>query len=69
MSELWRLDRARTRSISPENPTGAPGAGGRAETGTGAGAARDLGVGWKVSPSIDLAPVPPRRWPTCRGLA
>ncbi|MCC3313012.1 glycoside hydrolase family 172 protein [Nocardia africana] len=56
MSELWRLDRARTRSISPENPTGAPGAGGRAETGTGAGAARDLGVGWKVSPSIDLAP-------------
>lgn len=56
MAELWRLDDARTRSISPENPTGAPGAGGRAETGTGAGAARDLGVGWKVSPSIDLAP-------------
>ncbi|MFF0453807.1 glycoside hydrolase family 172 protein [Nocardia africana] len=55
MSELWRLDRARTRSISPENPTGAPGAGARAETGTGAGAARDLGIGWKVSPSIDLA--------------
>lgn len=55
MSELWRLDRARTRSISPENPTGEPGAGARAETGTGAGAARDLGVGWKVSPSIDLA--------------
>lgn len=55
MPELWRIDQARTRSISPENPTGATGAGGRADTGTGARAARDLGVGWKVSPSIDLA--------------
>ncbi|WP_280368200.1 glycoside hydrolase family 172 protein [Nocardia wallacei] len=54
--ELWRLDQGRTRSISPENPTGAPGAGGRAATGTGVAAAGDLGVGWKVSPSIDLAP-------------
>lgn len=52
--EIWRLDEARTRSISPENPTGAPGAGGRAVTGTGAGAATDLGIGWKVSPSIQL---------------
>ena len=34
-----------TRSISPENPTGAAGAGGRATEGTGAGAARDLGPG------------------------
>src|SRR5207253_1217939 len=53
--EIWRLDQARTRSISAENPTGAPGQGGRATTGTGADAARDLGVGWKVSPSILLA--------------
>jgi hypothetical protein len=45
----------RTRSISPENPTGAPGAGGRAVEGTGAGAARDLGRSWKVSPSIEVA--------------
>ena len=52
--EIWRLDQARTRSISPENPTGAPGAGGRATTGTGAQAAGDLGIGWKVSPSIEL---------------
>jgi hypothetical protein len=44
----------RTRSISPENPTGAPGAGGRAVEGTGVGAARDLGRGWKVSPSIEV---------------
>ncbi|PXX58849.1 hypothetical protein DFR70_113184 [Nocardia tenerifensis] len=50
--ELWQLDNTRTRSISAENPTGAPGAGGRATTGTGAHAARYLGVGWKVSPSI-----------------
>lgn len=43
-----------TRSISPENPTGVPGGGGRATRGTGAGAARDLGRGWKVSPSIEI---------------
>ena len=35
-----------TRSISPENPTGGAGAGGRATEGTGAGPARDLGRGW-----------------------
>lgn len=46
----------RTRSISPENPTGARGGGGLATTGTGAAAARDLGVGWKLSPSIVLPP-------------
>ncbi|MFG1796110.1 glycoside hydrolase family 172 protein [Nocardia sp. NPDC049149] len=53
-AQLWRLDGARTRSISAENPTGAPGAGGRATEGTGAHAARFLGQGWKVSPSIIL---------------
>lgn len=44
-----------TRSISAENPTGEPGQGGRRTEGTGAHAARDLGVGWKVSPSIEIA--------------
>ena len=44
-----------TRSISAENPTGEPGQGGRRTEGTGARAARDLGVGWKVSPSIEIA--------------
>ncbi len=39
-----------SRSITPENPGGQPGAGGRAIEGTGAQAARDLGRGWKVSP-------------------
>jgi hypothetical protein len=46
----------RTRSISPENPTGAPGGGARASTGTGAEAGRDLGAGWKISPSVDILP-------------
>lgn len=56
MATLSRLSKARSRSISPENPTGEPGLGGRALEGTGAAAAQDLGVGWKVSPSIHIAP-------------
>ena len=55
MTEIWRLDDSTTRSVSPENFTGAKGAGGMATEGTGAWAARELGRGWKVSPSIDLA--------------
>lgn len=51
-----RLSSARTRSISPENFTGAKGAGGAAVEGTGADAARDLGPGWKISPSIVIEP-------------
>ena len=31
-----------------------PGGGARATTGTGADAARDLGLGWKISPSVDI---------------
>lgn len=45
-----------TRSISPENLDGSPGGGGRSITGTGAPCARDLGQGWKISPSVDVAP-------------
>ena len=52
MSSLSQLSHARTRSASPENPTGEKGKGGMATTGTGANAARDLGQGWKISPSI-----------------
>ncbi|MEV6278772.1 glycoside hydrolase family 172 protein [Nocardia sp. NPDC051832] len=54
--DLWRLDAARTRSVSPENPTGVRGGGAQATEGTGAHASRLLGPGWKVSPSISLAP-------------
>jgi hypothetical protein len=52
LGTLSRLSTAQTRSISAENPTGEPGRGGMATTGTGAHAARDLGPGWKLSPSI-----------------
>jgi hypothetical protein len=51
---LSRLSNARTRSISAENPTGEAGQGGRATEGTGAHAARDLGRGWKMSPSVHV---------------
>lgn len=53
---LGRLRDVSTRSISPENPDGAPGGGARASDGTGALCARDLGVGWKVSPSVVVQP-------------
>jgi len=52
LGNLSRLSHARTRSISAENFTGEKGKGGMATEGTGAGAARDLGQGWKVSPSV-----------------
>ncbi|MGX7164718.1 glycoside hydrolase family 172 protein [Enterococcus massiliensis] len=44
------------RSISPENFEGVKSGGARALEGTGKEAARDLGVGWKVSPSIMVQP-------------
>src|SRR5678809_117140 len=52
LGNLSRLSRAKTRSISPENFTGEKGKGGMATEGTGANASRDLGQGWKVSPSV-----------------
>lgn len=56
LGNLSRLSSAQTRSISPENVTGAKGQGGMATEGTGAAAARELGQGWKVSPSIVIEP-------------
>jgi hypothetical protein len=52
LSTLYRTSGAQTRSISPENFTGEKGKGGMATTGTGQNAAKYLGRGWKVSPSI-----------------
>lgn len=49
------LGPGQSRSISPENFDGAKGGGARATEGTGAAAAAELGVGWKVSPSVDIA--------------
>lgn len=52
LGNLFRLSDAKSRSISPENFTGEKGKGGMATEGTGARAARDLGQGWKISPSV-----------------
>ena len=54
LGNLPRLSHAKTRSISPENFTGEKGKGGMATEGTGAHAARDLGQGWKISPSVQI---------------
>ena len=56
MGNLWRLSTAETRSASAENPTGEKGKGGMATEGTGQNCARDLGLGWKVSPSVRIEP-------------
>jgi len=56
MGNLPLLSKARTRSISPENYTGAKGKGGMCELEDGFAkeAARDLGKGWKVNPFIKI---------------
>ena len=54
LGNLSRLSAAQTRSLSAENFTGAKGAGGMATEGTGAHCARDLGRGWKISPSVRI---------------
>lgn len=52
LHNLYRLSNAETRSISPENFTGEKGRGGMATEGRGKNAARNLGQGWKISPSV-----------------
>jgi hypothetical protein len=54
LGNLYRVSRAQSRSISPENLTGEKGRGGMATEGTGKNSARELGQGWKVSPSVDI---------------
>ncbi|MCA9957003.1 MAG: DUF2961 domain-containing protein, partial [Anaerolineales bacterium] len=54
LGNLARLSKAKTRSISPENFTGAKGEGGLATEGEGANAARELGQGWKLSPCVRI---------------
>lgn len=48
------LSRSKSRSISPENFKGEKGKGGMALEGAGQNAARDLGRGWKISPSVKI---------------
>ncbi len=55
IGNLSRLSQAKSRSLSAENKTGEKGKGGMATEGTGAGAAVELGQGWKISPSIKIA--------------
>ena len=52
LDNIFMTSDAKTRSISPENFNGEKGKGGMATTGTGQNASRDLGKGWKVSPSV-----------------
>lgn len=56
MNSLTKLSDEVTRSISPENPFGEKGGGGKCEpeNGMAKNAARDLGKGWKVDPYIIL---------------
>jgi hypothetical protein len=56
LGNVARLSRAKTRSISAENFTGEKGRGGMATEGTGAQPGRDLGQGWKISPSVRIDP-------------
>ena len=56
LSNLYRVSRAKTYSISPENLTGEKGKGGMAVQGTASLAARDLGPGWKVNPFVVIEP-------------
>ena len=50
------LSKAKSRSISAENPNGAPNGGAKATEGTGARCAARLGKGWKVAPSYAVQP-------------
>jgi len=52
LGNLSRLSNAKSRSVSPENFTGKKGEAGMATEGTGAACARELGQGWKISPSV-----------------
>lgn len=57
LTNLSMLRNIKSRSISPENPTGGAGMGGRAEIPEEEKAthpARELGVGWKVRPYVQL---------------
>ena len=56
LGNLSLLSKAQSRSLSPENFTGEKGKGGMAIEGRGARAARFLGPGWKISPSIEILP-------------
>ena len=55
LGNLTQLSKAQTRSISAENPTGEKGRGAMSSDGPAKDAARELGLGWKISPYIPIA--------------
>ena len=55
LGNLWRLSRAKSHSISAENPTGEKGRGAMAEPGED-GPSRELGRGWKCRPYAIIQP-------------
>lgn len=56
LENLYRVSKAKTFSISPENMTGEKGKGAMAAQGSASRAASELGQGWKVNPFIVIAP-------------
>lgn len=54
--DLSKIKNVKSRSISPENFTGEKGKGGMAEEGANALYARELGIGWKISPCVHIKP-------------
>ena len=54
LGALAQLSHFESRSISPENFDGAKGGGARSTDGPAHNAARDLGVGWKLSPFVRI---------------
>lgn len=54
MGNLSRVSKAKSRSISAENFTGAKGEGGKATEGLGFNQSRELGKGWKISPAVRI---------------
>jgi hypothetical protein len=54
LGNLYRVSKGQSRSISPENFTGEKGKAAMATEGTGKNAARELGKGWKLSPSVRI---------------
>jgi len=56
LENIYRVTKAKTFSISPENLTGEKGKGGMAAQGSASNAAAELGQGWKVNPFIVIQP-------------
>lgn len=52
--KMFTISSVKSRSVSPENFSGGKGVGGMAVEGTGKNAARELGRGWKISPSVSI---------------